>query len=122
MEGKLRDFLRNNGCRFARTGSREICAPAPMDTDEDYIVYAPKDISSVLTAFGYETRNRSDKYPDNDFISFRNKEINVILTFKEDFFERFVLATTVCKRLNLTEKRDRILVFQAILYGSNATN
>jgi hypothetical protein len=51
------------------------------------------------------------------FRSYTKAEVNLIVTCSLPFFNKFMAATSVCKRLNLMSKPDRIAVFRAVLYG-----
>lgn len=100
-------------------GSRITCLPAPKDTDEDVLLLT--DDLNMLIADCIEvgfTRDGDIKasYPEG-FVSLRNGTMNFIVTDNEEFFDKFMLATFVCKSLNVLEKQHRITVFQAILYG-----
>jgi hypothetical protein len=101
-------------------GSRVTCSPPPTDTDEDVLLLT--DDLSMLIADCIEvgfTRDGYHKasYPTG-FVSLRNGTMNFIVTDNEEFFKKFMLATHVCKSLNVTVKANRICVFQAILYGN----
>lgn len=100
------------------TGSRFICNPPPMDTDEDYIVYGNLNlIEEVLYQSGFKL-TADPKYEGGRwFLTFRLNEFNLIVTDSDVFFERFVAATLLAKRHNLLDKSDRIALFQKILYG-----
>ena len=101
-------------------GSRVTCSPPPTDTDEDVLLLT--DDLSMLIADCIEvgfTRDGDHKasYPTG-FVSLRNGTMNFIVTDVEEFYKKFMLATHVCKSLNVMTKVDRICVFQAILYGN----
>ena len=100
-------------------GSRVTCVPAPTDTDEDVLLLT--DDLNMLIADCIEVGFTRDgdhtaSYPTG-FVSLRNGTMNFIVTDDEEFFKKFMLATHVCKSLNVQAKLDRICVFQAILYG-----
>lgn len=116
------------------TGSRFNCIPPVLNTDEDYLVWAPRRIDLDLLFAGYSTAiapvsqksnqtTAADSIPKNNgvddtrFVSWRKGDINLIVTEHEEFFNKHKIAGYVCKRLNLTDKKDRILVYHAILYG-----
>lgn len=105
------------------TGSRHICFPPPVGTDEDYIVLMTKENESKLldTWLDYDgdPARIPDIYKENTpaFMSFRFGEYNLIVTQSQDFYERFVKATRMAKTLNLLNKKDRVVLFQKILYG-----
>jgi len=100
-------------------GSRVTCTPAPTDTDEDVLLLTD-DLNTLIgdcieVGFDRDGDHKSS-YP-TEFVSLRSGTINFIVTDNEEFFEKFMLATHVCKSLNVLNKSDRITVFQAILYG-----
>jgi hypothetical protein len=103
-------------------GSRVTCNPPPKDTDEDVLLLT--DDLSMLIADCIEvgfTRDGDHKasYPTG-FVSLRNGTMNFIVTDDEEFYKKFMLATHVCKSLNVMDKSNRIVVFQAILYDNAA--
>lgn len=115
---------------IAPTGSRYICNPAPMDTDEDWLILVHpdkfEDILSHICVSGYELGG-SDIFAAEDtyvtewegFQSWKKGEINLIITTSKDFFDKFVKATEIAKEQNLLLKDDRIMLFQKILYNNN---
>ena len=106
----------DNMIEIQRVGSRVTCNPAPTDTDEDYIVYT-EDLSTLMGDCIDRAFTHEGSYVGSEFHSLRQGAINLIITTKKDFYDKFILATHVCKTLNLLDKQDRITVFQAILYG-----
>jgi hypothetical protein len=110
-------------------GSRVTCNPPPTDTDEDYLILVQNKKAAVaaLKSIGFEspqTQDQIDRYEKLNevsqwsFSSLRFGDINYIVTESEFFFERFLTATHVCKSLNLMDKSDRIMVFDAVLGAS----
>jgi hypothetical protein len=113
-------------------GSRVTCVPAPINTDADFLIL-PKDgrfmsvVGTILNA-GFERGgstipddgNRTD--PSDRFVSFKKDDLNLIVVNSRPFFERFLAATSVAKRLNILAKPDRIVLFQAVLYGNPCDN
>jgi hypothetical protein len=53
--------------------------------------------------------------PEPQFISLRRGRINVILTNDKPFYNGFVTATELAKKLNVTKKEHRIELFDTIL-------
>lgn len=97
------------------TGSRYICDPPVSDTDEDTIVLVASLERAIEEA--QESEWTSDtSYPGDDFISLRNGHRNFIVTEKKEFYDKFVFATNLAKKLNLLKKEDRVTLFQALLY------
>lgn len=98
------------------TGSRVICDPPPMHTDEDWVVLvAPGSRPSVvdfLLNVGYTHDGKA--YPESQFISMRHGVVNLILTECQWFYDRFVLATRIAKELNLLDRDDRVKLFSTL--------
>lgn len=121
--------LLKGALRWRPVGSRVTCNPAPTDTDQDYLVLvAEEDAETVvkqLEKAGCEVE-LGDGYAadalnsgeENRFQSYRIGDVNLIVTIDSGFFDRFMAATSVAKRLNLLDKSDRIALFQAVLYGN----
>lgn len=112
-------------------GSRVTCNPAPTDTDEDWLckvtnldTFIDQAIAAGFTLDGSlnqgviageaDTASKSGLFAS---VSRKSDNLNLIATSNGVFFDRFVLATHVCKHLNVLPKDHRIAVFQAILYG-----
>lgn len=102
-----------DGTLWYATGSRVICDPPPDDTDYDVVVLkvAPIDLT------GWTCESACGEYVPQ-FVSYRRGKVNLIVTDDAEFYDRFVAATRVAKRLNLLKKEDRIALFQAVLYGN----
>jgi hypothetical protein len=105
-------------------GSRVTCDPPPADTDEDFLVKVKSDDKSVseivnnLIELGYQWEGGEHyQMAAETFMSWRRDKINLIVTRSPVFATRHRAATSVCKRLNLQNKADRIALFQAVLYG-----
>lgn len=108
------------------TGSRVICDPPPIDTDEDWLVLSNniKETDNFLRGRGFEYcspiwsfEESGSNYPFG-FASYRRGESNVLMTPSVNFYNRFVAATHAAKAMNLLDKHDRIRLFQVILYGN----
>ena len=107
---------------YAPTGSREICNPSPMDTDEDWVVLikhndAMREFEKVLVLDGWLICGKDyeeAKRIDSTFKSYRKGEINLILTRNPLIYERYKFATRLCKFLNITDKAQRIGVFTMV--------
>lgn len=117
----------NNVRDFASVGSRETCSPPPTDTDCDMLVLVDslKEFVENCKTWGWEGgevyADPDFKWPPtatNHFVSLRFEEVNLIVTSDDEFYDKFMLATHVCKTLNVMEKEHRKVVFQAILYGN----
>lgn len=121
------DWLQAQAVSIEMCGSKVTCNPPPQDTDTDYLVvirpeedYISETVSA-LTNDGYEWEGSQKHYQDeagNNFMSWRRGKINLIVTASADFAAKHRIATAICKRLNLMQKADRVMVFQAVLYGN----
>lgn len=120
------DRIKTLCLRFEPVGSRVTCVPAPTDTDADYLLLV-EDHSSFRIAIGefYFTMDGSEVVDSltpldsaDRFSSYSLGYINLIVTSDVVFFDKFMAATSVAKRLNLLDKQDRIVLFQAVLYGN----
>ena len=107
--------------RYEPVGSRVTCNPPPTDTDEDFLALVNNEAEAweYLEVMGFETGTDAD-YDGmaSNFISFKRGTTNIIVTSDEQWFDKFMAATHVAKRLNLLKKSDRIAVFQAVLYSN----
>lgn len=114
-----------SGAIVVPVGSRVTCNPPPTDTDEDYLVLVKDKVAAIagLLAIGFEfsgdpaknaeymKMNETSQYR---FTSLWMGSVNYIVTDSEFFFERFLTATHICKTLNLLNKADRVMVFEAV--------
>lgn len=124
------DFLQGKCLKFELVGSRITCNPAPTDTDQDVLVLADLNtwglhLEPLLVTGGFEKGGSdcgdSAGYMGNTPLSFQSftfGELNLIVTFDPEFYRRFMAATAVSKSLNLLDKTDRVMLFQAVLYGN----
>lgn len=119
---------------WAAVGSRVTCAPAPTDTDADFLILLGEkefagnavqlfreELEHYQWVIGGSMPLDADEGvypPETKFTSFTRGEVNLIVTESGLFFNRFLAATAVAKRLNLLAKDDRIAVFQAVLYAN----
>ena len=108
------------------TGSRVICNPAPTDTDDDYVVLTKPDMLPPLGEFlrgeGFAIGGSHVGSSDDKFNSYKKGRfgdtLNLILTDKPEFFEKFRRATMIATGLNLLEKPVRIMLFEAVFDGT----
>jgi hypothetical protein len=112
----LHNPFENNVLKIAYVGSRVTCVPAPTDTDEDVLILTDK-LGEFVRGCNNAGFKDSGSYTGPAFHSLRHGEVNLIITDSEEFYDKFMLATHVCKSLNVLDKQHRIIVFQSILYG-----
>ena len=107
------------GFPFFRTGSREICKPAPQDTDVDFVVLDLKSNGGFdRNGFFITTEDRSNEYGETDFETYRRGEVNLIVVHSWGRFKAWRAATASAKQMNIMEKSKRIALFQGVLYGN----
>ena len=124
-------LMKEAGWQVAICGSQVTCDPPPGPaSDTDYIVLVPSagKLSALVDQLdqnGFKWEGGGAHYQDIadvGFMSFRRKmdgeHTNFIVTKSGEFFARHRLATAICKALNLQNKAHRIILFQAILYGT----
>jgi hypothetical protein len=110
-------------------GSRITCNPAPTDTDEDFLVLLPdnREASNALIAliddnWRLDGSLVTDEVNRNElcsrFQSYSKDETNLIITRSPVFYRRFIAATKIATLFNLLDKKDRIALFQGVLYGN----
>lgn len=124
------EILEGKSLRYELVGSRVTCDPAPTDTDQDVLVLTTAELWDTslgaelgLTGFdkgGSDCGNQVDYLSQVplSFQSFTKDDLNLIITFDPEFFRRFMAATAVAKSLNLMGKDERVMLFQAVLYGN----
>lgn len=109
---------------FLPTGSREICDPAPTDTDYDIVALIDGKNSgwNFIHQVGFTLNSiNEEEYElgENFFFQcFRLGEINLIVTDDPDFFRRWKIATKIAKEQNITDKDERIELFDTVFYSS----
>lgn len=124
------DILEGKCIKYELVGSRVTCDPAPTDTDQDVLVLVDPEqwalyLEPLLRVSGFD-KGGSDVGDSSGYLaqtplsfqSYTFEELNLIVTFDPEFYKRFQAATAVAKRLNLLVKDDRVMLFQAVLYGN----
>ena len=113
--------------RYCFTGSRAICSPPPEGSDLDIVVLCPnvnkrypsrpacisREVQEWLTKNGWTfDQNCAETYGS---LSARKRldgvEVNAIIITSREEFLSWCRATGVAQALNLTEKKDRVLLF-----------
>lgn len=110
--------LGNLGRPFFRTGSREICNPAPMNTDVDFVVLDDGKTDFEKNGFQLTTKEDRDRYGNADFYAYRRGEVNLIVVDTWASFKAWKAATAAAKQANILDKSKRIALFQGVLYGN----
>ena len=117
-------------------GSQYTCDPPPPisrfnKSDFDILVYCRTsidfdDAKNYIESLGFKLNKPYKDLALSDatlFASYKlivtHININIIFTCSKDFFDKFLLASNICKKLNLQSKDDRILIHQAVMTGLN---
>jgi hypothetical protein len=101
-------------------GSKAICTPVPENADEDWLVYFVHESGKLaaintLLEKGWE---KNENYGlDEQFVSLKQvgNEVNLIMTHDGKFYDRFITAMNICKKLNVTDKKTRIWVHDQLM-------
>ena len=103
---------------FFRTGSREICDPAPTDTDADFVLL---DLGKAdLEKHGFLCLSLHE-YGGNSGMQFevwQKGECQIIAVCSWPDFRAWKAATSAAKAQNITDKTKRQALFQGILHGN----
>ena len=116
VQMELFTLFEENVVEMEYVGSRVTCVPAPTDTDEDVLILTDN-LGIFVRRCNTAGFKDTGSYTGAAFHSLRHGEINLIITNEKEFYDKFMLATHVCKCLNVLDKQHRITVFQSILYG-----
>ena len=113
------ELLAKMNLPFFRTGSREICDPAPNDTDADFVLL---DLGKAdLIKHGFLCLSTLDKYGGDNEMEFEvweKGECQIITVFSWSDFRAWKAATDAAKAQNITDKTKRQALFQGILHGN----
>ncbi len=107
------------------TGSSFICNPPVLDTDVDICILVENlaDTCDILEADGWKVSSDDPEYQcegsgEIDFITARKGgggvSTNLIIYDDQRGYTAFQHATLVAKKLNVVDKLDRVLLFQAV--------
>ena len=108
-------------------GSRRTCNPPPTDTDDDYLVLCndAKQAVRSLKELGFEPPENIQEYitlNECNFTSLRFGELNFIVTDDLKWFDKFLTASYFAKKYNVTDKKDRIELFDGIMRGCSKSS
>lgn len=121
--------LRAMGHTVFLTGSRAIVPDLVADDkDQDWVVwlrdkdhvmnmsYARRAIDWIEAA-GFHKEGAPNKYgPDEGFESYRNGLVNLLVVISPGTAVKWRDATRLARALRLNERKDRVTLFEAILY------
>lgn len=116
---ELPKIPRNLYERVEMVGSQAVPGGATEMSDTDWLIltYDRGALLSHLQEEGYENRS-GEYYPMKDFVSLRKGMSNVLVVGEESYFNRFVDACVLAKRLKLVDRGHRLILHKYILYGN----
>ena len=108
-------------------GSRRTCNPPPTDTDDDYLVlcFDTGETVKSLKELGFEPPENINEYIallDCNFTSLRFGELNFIVTEDVIWFDKFLTASYFAKKYNVTDKADRIELFDSFMRDTSKSS
>lgn len=109
--------LEEHCIEFRYVGSRDCCNPPVLDTDIDilYLVASREQFISICEDIGF--KRGGSRTPKGQFSSLRCGIVNLIVTADHSYYEKFLIAHSIAKRLNILNKDDRVDVFRAVVDG-----
>ena len=121
------DQLSDGDYVMVPVGSRRTCNPPPTDTDDDYLVLCEDRKVTVesLKELGFEPPENIQEYialSECNFTSLRFGELNFIVTDDVKWFDKFLTASYFAKKYNVTDKKDRIELFDGIMRGGSKSS
>ena len=114
---KIHEIPRNLYERIEMVGSQAIPGAATEMSDTDWLIltYDRGALLAHLQSKGYERGDGG--YPLKDFISLRKGMSNALVVWEESYFNRFIDACVLAKRLKLMDREHRVILHKYILYG-----
>lgn len=118
MEDKLQGL--NTFCEpatAAPTGSKVICTPPVLDTDEDWLIYVPPHLWDFCLAFLERAgaKHSPDQEDYSDGVVYRLGNLNPIILADYDTFYAWVAATHYAQKSNPIAKTERVRMFAALV-------
>jgi hypothetical protein len=107
---------------MVQVGSRAICNPIPVGTDDDRLVLfmTPGALKMAVEKLEAQGWVHDPHYNlDEEFTSLKQagNELNLILTENKDFYYKFKAAVAICKKFNVLDKDTRIWVHNKVMYA-----
>jgi len=100
-------------------GSQTIEGAAHAESDHDFLVVSGERLPDIFDMLGCALLTGGGHYDpsEGDFNSWRVGDLNYVATDDIQFAKRFLVANELARRFRLTDKGDRIALFQGVLYG-----
>lgn len=115
--GKVLVHCLMNGYECARVGSSTILGVRhPEDFDLLVLVESIKNSEKTFSGMGFTPGG--SQLPESQFLSMKDKDyggINLILVEDKDYYSKYVEANDIAVEHNLTNKQERIAVFDFVL-------
>lgn len=116
-EQDAKRYLSAANLKHFMTGSRVICSPPVLNTDADFVVLDNKGIN--WEGLGFKMNSHPEEYEGADDVTmYRRGEVNLIVTHEPAVFVRWKVATAAATQMNILDKKQRIALFQGVLYGN----
>jgi len=102
---------------WSYTGSREICPGSETEQSDYDVICFVSDLPE--SDHVYDKGGHDNELVSSVKWSLSAGCLNLLFTDNEGFFNRFILATNVAREMKLSKRSDRVILFQAILYGTH---
>jgi hypothetical protein len=130
-------------------GSKLVCDPPPENCDEDWAVIFPfkhetkmvnglggveiplnmfptkyykehlEKVHKILDKAGYKLCNEDYKQVPQHFNTYRKEKVNISIYGDLKYGHKLKVATDICKRMNIQDKKERVEIFQIIVGEKN---
>lgn len=102
------------------SGSRVICDPPVLDTDDDKFVLVDRLPSKArMEADGWELCGSEEYIQHGRLVAYRRGDQNRIFVTSAEYYVRIYAATLLAKEMNLREKKDRVALFATVVDGKS---
>ena len=107
-----------NWAEITCVGSRTILGGFNSSSDYDFLVFIPDNKAHVMERHGFRLETGGSHYEPSSgqFNSWRNDNLNIILTYNRTFANDYLGANALAVALGLKNRTERVLLFQSILY------
>jgi hypothetical protein len=103
------------------TGSRVTQDGWTESSDWDYVVYDPENTlhTKLVKDSSWTLGGSGNGVLGIDFYSFKQGNVNLIITNKDPVWKKYIIATNLLRMLNPKTKKERIAIFDSV-FGNNA--
>jgi hypothetical protein len=108
------ESILNSSQKYLLTGSRYICGVMNTDIDIVLLVWGAQLFCKKLEKRYGATYCSAAKYADSDMIAMRLGKFNFLVTSYSRYYRQMHIATELAKQFKLTDKADRINLFEAV--------